>query len=204
MSKNKDVLVRAVFGIDDVEIRKDDEGKIKGLTGYAARFEKLSVPFWSFREKIRAGAFKDSLKENNVRALWNHNTDIVLGATGAGTLELKEDKKGLRFDLDLPDTQAGHDAAVSVERGDVDGMSFGFRVLREEWNEKDPKNVVRTLVEVDVREISFTAFPAYPDTSVKARSIQDDYAEYKKEITDTEKEKRVNELKLKRQRIDAL
>jgi HK97 family phage prohead protease len=110
-----------------------------------------------------------------VRALWNHNSDLVLGSTKAGTLTLSEDSKGLRFELNPPDTSAGRDAVVSIKRGDVDGMSFGFRVLKQEWDEKHAKNIVRTLVEVDLHEVSATAFPAYPDTKVKVRTIADDY-----------------------------
>lgn len=175
------LLTRSFFELTDIETRADDAGKTT-IAGYAARFESLSVSFggW-FKEKIRAGAFAESLKKNNVRALWNHNMDMVLGSTKAGTLRLKEDDKGLRFELDLPDTQAGKDAAISIKRGDVDGVSFGFRILKQEWDEKDPKNVVRTLVEVDLREISPTAFPAYPSTSVKVRSVEEDYEEYRKE-----------------------
>lgn len=174
------LLTRSFFELTDIETRADDAGKTT-IAGYAARFESLSVSFGWFKEKIRAGAFAESLKKNNVRALWNHNMDMVLGSTKAGTLRLKEDDKGLRFELDLPDTQTGKDAAISIKRGDVDGVSFGFRVLKQEWDEKDPKNVVRTLVEVDLREISPTAFPAYPSTSVKVRSVEEDYKEYRKE-----------------------
>jgi HK97 family phage prohead protease len=180
------LLTRSCFELTDIETRADDAGKTT-IAGYAARFESLSVSFggW-FKEKIRAGAFTESLKKNNVRALWNHNMDLVLGSTKAKTLRLKEDDKGLRFELDLPDTQAGKDAAISIKRGDVDGMSFGFRVLKQEWDEKDPKNVIRTLVDVDLREISPTAFPAYPATSVKVRSVEDDYDEYRKETSKTQ------------------
>lgn len=175
-----ELLTRTCFAIEDVEVR-EEEGKTK-IAGYAAMFEKLSVPIYDFREKIRAGAFLSSLSKNNVRALWNHNTDLVLGSTKAGTLTLSEDAKGLRFELSPPDTTAGRDAVVSIKRGDVDGMSFGFRVLKQEWDEKDPKNIVRTLVEVDLREVSPTAFPAYPDTKVKVRTIADDYHDHTEHI----------------------
>lgn len=200
---NENLFIRATFPLSGVEVRATEDGK-KKATGYAARFEKLSVKMYNFREKIRSGAFKSSLKENNIRALWNHNPDIVLGATGSGTLKLEEDSKGLRFDIDLPDTQAGKDAAISIARGDVDGMSFGFRVRKQEWDETDSENIVRTLVDVDCREISFTAFPAYPDTNVKVRSIKDDYADYKKEGNENDLKVRENELELKLRAIEAL
>jgi len=99
----------------------------------------------------------------------------------------------------LPDTQAGRDAHVLVSRGDVNQMSFGFLIRKQEWDESDPKNIIRTLIEVDLREISLTPFPAYKATSAKTRSARDDYADYKKELDETlvsEKEKRNAELEL--------
>lgn len=183
-------ITRSVFDAE-IELRADEDKKT--LAGYAAKFESLSVPLFGFREKIRKGAFADAIKKNNIRALWNHNPDFVLGSTKNGTLQLQEDSKGLRFDLELPDTQAGRDAAVSVSRRDVDGMSFSFEAKKQEWDEKDEKNVIRTLIEVDVKEISPTAFPAYPATKVVARSVKDDYEDYSNEQK-TEKEKRQNDI----------
>ena len=171
------MITRSAFEFQDVECREENGKKM--VRGYAAVWDKLSVPIYGmFKEKIRSGAFTDSLKSNNVRALWNHNSDYVLGSTRSKTLNLKEDDKGLRFELELPDTSTGRDAFVTISRGDVEGMSFGFIPRKVEWDEKDPKNVVRTLIDVDLREVSPTAFPAYPQTSVKTRSVDDEYSEY--------------------------
>jgi hypothetical protein len=173
---------RACFEPESVEIRKADDGKTT-IAGYAVVFEKLSQPIMGmFREKVRAGAFAGALKQNNIRALWNHNSDYVLGSTKAGTLRLSEDEKGLRFEIDAPDTQAGRDALTTIGRGDVDGMSFGFNVRKQEWDESDPKNVVRTLVDVDLREVSPTPFPAYTQSKVSVRSVQDDFADHAAEL----------------------
>lgn len=198
--KGENMITRALFQIEDVEIRETD-GK-NTITGYAAVFEKLSVPIhdW-FREKIRKGAFKDSLQNNNVRALWNHNPDFVLGSSKTNTLRLKETDKGLRFELDAPDTQAGRDAIVVIKRGDVDGMSFGFRVRKQEWDEKDPKNIIRTLIDVDLREISPTAFPAYLDTKVKVRTVKEDFEEHQAENQAIDTERNNSELQLMNNRI---
>lgn len=187
------IITRSVFELDDVEVREEN-GK-KTISGYAAVFERLSVPIYDFREKIRRGAFTASLKKNNIRALWNHDSGTVLGATKSGTLRLSEDDKGLRFELNPPDTQAGRDAVELIKRGDVEGMSFGFRVIKQEWDESDKKNIVRTLVDVDLREVSITAFPAYPDTKVKVRSIGDDYEEYHR-MNSGEAERSVNMQKI--------
>jgi len=196
-------ITRSMF---DAEIELRTEGEKRTLVGYAAKFDKLSVPLWGFREKIKKGAFTESLKKTNVRALWNHNTDMVLGSTGNGTLQLEEDETGLRFELELPDTQVGRDAGVSVDRRDVDGMSFAFEVRKQEWDETDKENVVRTLLEVDVKEVSPTAFPAYPSTKVTARSIKDDYEDFSTE-KQSEEEKRqltINEFELKQHYLTIL
>jgi len=195
----------------EIELRSDEDKKT--LTGYAAKFDSLSVPLFGFREKIRKGAFANSIKKNNIRSLWNHNTDLVLGSTKNKTLQLEEDDKGLRFELDLPDTQAGRDAAVSVSRKDVEGMSFSFEVKKEEWDETKKDNVIRTLIEVDLKEVSPTAFPAYPKSSVVARSVKDDYEDYteekrsmeeKEQKAEEEKQKAINNLELNKQKESIL
>jgi hypothetical protein len=191
-------LTQTVFNMEETRTERNDNA-LK-VTGYAARFEKLSVPMFGFKEKIRAGAFSKSLKTNNIKALWNHNSDLVLGSTSAGTLSLEEDDKGLRFEMTLPDTQAGRDAHVLVERGDVNQMSFGFLIKKQEWDEADRSNVIRTLVEVDLREVSLTPFPAYKQTSAKTRSVNEDYEDYRKEINAEqvkETSTRKNELDIK-------
>ena len=188
-------LAQAVFVMEDTRAEETEDKKV--IAGYAAVFEKLSVPMWGMKEKIQKGAFAKSLKTNNVKALWNHNSDLVLGSKQASTLILEEDDKGLRFELILPDTQAGKDAYVLVKRGDVNQMSFGFRVIGQIWDESDPKNIIRTLTEVDLQEISLTPFPAYKQTSAKTRSIQEEYEEYKHTSDDSDKRKNELDLKIK-------
>lgn len=162
-------IERRFIPIEDLEIRAEDTGA--AIKGYAAVFEKLSVKMWGFREKIQAGAFTNSLNSNrNIKALWNHNPDYPLGGTRNSTLTLEQDKKGLGFELVLPETTWGKDALESIKRGDTDGVSIGFRVIKDAWDESDPKNIVRTLVDVDLIEISPTPFPAYPQTNVGVRS----------------------------------
>lgn len=93
----------------------------------------------------------------------------------AGTLRLSEDDTGLLMDADLPDTQWARDLAVSIERGDITGQSFQFRVKRQEWKEPDPGKPglsKRTLLEVDLIEVGPVAVPAYPDTTVALRSLE--------------------------------
>ncbi len=142
------------------------------LTGYAAVFNSEAI-IGDFSEVIRAGAFARSLTSaRSISALYHHQGDALLGTTRSGTLKLVEDARGLRFDLALPDTSHGRDLAVLVERGDVSGCSFGFVVPSggDRW-EKRGTQMVRELLNVDLREITLTADPAYPDTTVAKRSM---------------------------------
>lgn len=162
-----------------LEVRADEEGESKGLTGYAAKFNEESKPlrdWWGdeFVEVISPGAFRNSLENNTIKALYNHNPDYVLGSTKSGTLKLEEDDIGLRFELDLPNTQIANDLYEGVKRGDIDGVSFGFRVKEDKWTEvkmDDGWKTIRTLREIDLIEISPTAFPAYEQTEVDCRSL---------------------------------
>lgn len=149
------------IAFQDLEIRAEANGMT--LRGYAAVFNSPSQPL-PFIETIEKGAFRDSLKSrNDIKLLWNHDTSIVLGSTRAGTLKLGEDDRGLYVDANLPDTQAGRDAVVSIQRGDVTGFSFGFRVPvgGDVWLNANE----RVLKRVNIHEVSVgVAFPAYLGT----------------------------------------
>ncbi len=142
------------------------------LHGYAAVFNSEAV-LGDFTEVIRHGAFAKSLATgSNIRALYHHQGDALLGTTRGKTLMLREDDKGLAFELALPDTTHGRDLAVLVERGDVAGCSFGFRVREggDSWEERDGR-MVRELRDVELVEITLTSDPAYQDTTVALRSL---------------------------------
>lgn len=159
----------------NIEVRaKDGESNTRTIGGYVTKFNTMSENLGFFREvreQVAPGAFKKTLKEDDIRAFWNHNPDIILGRNTNGTLKLKEDETGLAFDLDLPDTTAGRDAFISIERGDVTGMSFGFMVRGEEIDrgEDEKSPIIRTLTDVQLFEVSPVIFPAYPDSETEAR-----------------------------------
>ncbi|MDN4093568.1 HK97 family phage prohead protease [Brevibacillus agri] len=157
----------------DFEIRAKEDGT-KTVTGYVVKFNKRSQLIWGeFYEKVAKGAFSKSLEENTIKALWNHRSDYILGSTKNGTLRLEEDDIGLRFELDLPNNTWGNDAYESIQRGDTDGVSFGFVVRNDNWEYiKDEDVYERTLLDVDLFEISPTPFPAYPDSEVGKRSME--------------------------------
>lgn len=156
-----------------LEIRADGEGN-KTLRGYAAVFNSLSENLGGFREKIAPGAFAGSIREGaDIKAFWNHNSDIVLGRTTSGTLRLKEDEYGLAIEIDPPASASSF--VESVQRGDVSQMSFGFSVFpdgdRVEVDEQG--DVIRTLTDVRLYEVSPVAMPAYPATSINSRTIEE-------------------------------
>jgi HK97 family phage prohead protease len=149
-----------------------DEGEPTKIVGHAAVFDKLSDSIMGFREKIAPGAFARSIKKKaDVRALWNHDPNYVLGRTKSKTLKLKEDDVGLAIEIMPPDTQWANDLVTTIERGDVDQMSFGFVVVKESWEENVKKGEsTRTLEEVDLYDVSPVTFPAYPQTDVAVRA----------------------------------
>lgn len=154
-----------------LEVRAE-EGQRPQIRGYAAVFDVLSEDLGGFRERIARGAFAGA-ENHDVRALWNHNSDYVLGRTVSGTLRLIEDETGLRVVIDPPDTQWARDALVSIQRGDVSQMSFGFIALDDTWETRDDGTLIRTLRKVRLFDVSPVTFPAYPQTSVAVRSKLD-------------------------------
>ena len=164
-SKMAKKIERRTFNVRDVEVRAED-GKMR-LSGYAAVFNDSSVPL-PFKESIAPGAFRKTLSETpDVRLLINHE-GLPLARTKNGTLKLEEDERGLRFDADLADTQEGRDIYELVKRGDVDQMSFAFRVIRQKWNEDRSRRVL-TEVSLADGDVSVVTYPAYPTTTVEAR-----------------------------------
>lgn len=156
--------------LEPVEARTDEGGQKIG--GYGAVFNSETVIGGEFREKIAPGAFAKSIAAD-VRSYFNHNSAMILGRTKSGTLRLKEDERGLSYEVDLPDTQAGRDLRVSMARGDVDGSSFAFRVTRDNW-EMGEGLPLRTIQEVELYEVGPVTDPAYQDASAALRSLNEE------------------------------
>ena len=164
------------FGLD--EVRTVDDGST--LVGHAAVFNTV-IDLGYFREQILPGAFKKTLADNaDVRALFNHDPNIILGRTKSGTLKLREDDTGLLSEISMPDTTHGHDLMASVKRGDIDQMSFAFQAVQEKWDETDENNPIRTITEARLFDVSPVTYPAYPTTDVSARSAEAILTEHRK------------------------
>lgn len=167
MSGAADIEKRSVAG----EIETRATGKKSTVAGYAAVFGESANIGDSFYETIAPGAFTNTLKATDVRAYYGHDSRRLLGRTSAGTLRLKQDSKGLAVEIDLPDTTDGRDVRELIDRGDISGMSFGFQVLKETWDETGNMSH-RTIHEVELIEVSVVANPAYQGTSVALRSLE--------------------------------
>lgn len=149
-----------------VELRDDTGGPV--VVGYAAVFDTPTIvraPGWQFREVVERGAFSKTLREADVRLLFNHNPDWVLGRTASGTLTLQEDAVGLRVEAVLPDTSYARDLLALIDRADVSQMSFAFEAVRDKWDD-DADPPLRRLQEVRLWDVSIVTYPAYPDTTV--------------------------------------
>ncbi len=139
--------------------------------GYALRFDKLSQNLGGFVEQISPAATSKTLQESDVRALFNHDSSMLLGRTSSGTLRLTEDRDGLAYEIDLPDTSVGNDVRELLRRGDISGSSFGFRVIEDSWTETRDGFPLRTIEELALIEVSPVTFPAYLDTSSAIRGL---------------------------------
>ena len=157
---------------EGVELR--EEGDTLTAVGYAATFNSLSQNLGGFVEEVRNGAFVSTLNQADVRALFNHEPDHLLGRSTTGTLRLAEDDHGLRYEIDLPNTTLGRDVAELLRRGDISGSSFGFRTISDEWSETDDGYPLRTLTAVALRDVGPVTFPAYSSTEASLRSLADD------------------------------
>ena len=160
------------FTVDDaLEVRAGAGDTPAKLVGYAAVFNSLSADLGGFQERIIPGAFKSSLAgSTDVRALVDHDPTKPLGRMSNGTLRIAEDDKGLRMEVDLPDTSYARDVKALVARKDVRGMSFGFRVPDGGQRfTKENGQTIRELTNIDLREVTVTGSPAYGATSIQVR-----------------------------------
>lgn len=158
--------------LSSVEIR--ESGKKPKISGYAAvyydsRNKGTEYTVDGFRERIAPGAFKRAIQENqDVVALFDHDTSKLLGRSGAGTLELESDGRGLKYTIHTADTTIARDVVENIRAGNLQGSSFAFRVKKESWEEGDDGEHIRTVQDVDLFDVGPVTNPAYPATSTEA------------------------------------
>lgn len=166
--------------LKEIRINESDGGTC--IEGHAAVFDSWSETLggiFPFKEKVRKGAFAESIGRDDIRALFNHDPNYVLGRNRAGTLELVEDDIGLRVRITPPDTSWARDITTSIRRGDISQMSIGFIVEDDEWSSSDGIDT-RELKKVRLFDVSPVTFPAYTATDVGVRAMQE-YDVYKTE-----------------------
>lgn len=158
------------------EVRVDTSGEKPSIRGYAAVFNTLSEDLGGFREQLQAGAFVDAIAGSDVRALVNHDANLVLGRDRSGTLTMREDAVGLQVEISPPDTQYARDLLEVMKRGDVNQMSFAFTVGREDqqWTRDGTGPWIRTIKKISrLYDVSVVTYPAYPQTSAAVRALED-------------------------------
>lgn len=163
----------------DAELRTETtEAGRPVIRGVALRYGSLSLPLRDsknrqFREKFAPGAFSRALATGaDVRALVNHDKNLILGRNIAGTLKLSDDADALRYEIDPPDTELARHYIEAIKRGDMSGVSFRFYKISDRW-EGAGDSTVREILSADIDDISVVTYPAYPDTEAAARSLDD-------------------------------
>ena len=161
-----------------IELRAEGD-QTPRIEGYAATFNSLSEEMWGFREMIEPGFFDDVLGDDT-RALFNHDRNFVLGRKSNGTLDMGQDDKGLRINIDPPQTQLINDMVLTpMKRGDINQMSFAFTVKPggDDWRDENGQ-LIRVLKKggaLRLYDVSVVTEPAYPETSASVRTKVSQY-----------------------------
>tara|TARA_B100000519_G_C14261030_1_gene448046 strand:+ start:5027 stop:5689 length:663 start_codon:yes stop_codon:yes gene_type:complete len=176
MDKNKNNIEGLERRNYTTELRVENSEN-RQVVGYASVFKDaegnsaLSENLGGFREKIDPNAFNDVLKDD-VRALFNHDPNYIIGRSTSGTLSLSVDERGLKYSVNIPETTYGDDLMVSLKRGDITQNSFGFIVEDDSWDEDEDGNTIRTINKVGrLLDVSMVTYPAYPDAEIGKRSF---------------------------------
>lgn len=167
----------------DLETRAGGKsGGLPQIVGYASIFDvptEINGLFGSFTEIVRPGAFARTIVNDDIRALFNHDPNLVLGRSAPGqerraTLSLSEDRHGLKMAITPPDTELGRGVVNLVERGDISGASFGFTTTPkgQRWTtDENGDPVQREILEARLFDVSPVTYPAYPETEVSSRAV---------------------------------
>ncbi len=184
MKENKKEI--RMLPLTELRIADSESGSV--IEGHAAVFDSWSETLGSifpFKEIVRKGAFNESIGKDDIRALFNHDPNYVLGRNRAGTLELVEDEVGLKVRIMPPDTSWARDIQTSIRRGDITQMSIGFIVKEDKWS-TDKEMDIREIKKVQLFDVSPVTFPAYTATDVGVRAMEE-YNGYKAEQRSKEK-----------------
>ncbi len=157
-----ETIERRAFPVQELRVSRADGGAT--VDWYPALFDVLSEDLGGFRERIGRRAFTETVAADDIRALFNHDPNFVLGRNKASTLDLRVDVRGLHASVQMPDTQAANDLMVSIERGDVSAGSFAFMVRDEKWSQDPDVGYVREVRAAKLFDVSLVTYPAYTAT----------------------------------------
>lgn len=168
------------------ELRIDDslDGKIVGHASVFDSWSETLGGIFPFKEIVRKGTFTETIKFDDIRALFNHDPNFVLGRNKAGTLELEEDEIGLRVVITPPDTSWANDLIKNLRRGDISQMSIGFIVLEDTWGTQDGIDI-REIKKVQLFDVSIVTYPAYTQTDVGVRAMES-YKDYRSKLDEAQ------------------
>jgi uncharacterized protein len=188
----KDMEIRTF----NAEVRSNDKKEARVIEGIASVFDKISDNLGGFREIIHYPAFGNLITSNDVKALINHDPNLILGRNQKSkTLRLFENREGLNFEVDPPDTSYANDLLVSMERGDIDQCSFAFKVADggDWWEERDDFLLRHVTQYEEIYDISIVVYPGFPQTTAElnGRKIitpEQVYREYRDKSTQQSQE----------------
>ena len=181
MNKQEAKSLRERRSVQACEFRMepDEESSGQQIAGHAAVFDVETDIGDMFSEIVRPGAFQRAIRDSqDVRALFNHDENHVLGRTRNGTLRLAEDARGLAVEIDPPNTQTGRDVVELIRRGDVSQMSYAFVVKQERWTERSGGTPLREVLDLDLYDVSPVTYPAEITTEIGLRTAESVWADH--------------------------
>lgn len=191
--KNNNNMEKRIFNIE-TRVDSTEDGRDL-VVGHASVYDSRSNNLGGFYEFIERGAFTEELIANSdVRALINHDPNLILARNTSGTLNLTADERGLKYEFEMPETSYGKDLAISMKRGDISQSSFAFTVAEDEWSTDAEGNNIRTIKKIaELFDISSVTYPAYShaesDLVVAKRGLK----EYQESLVEETKEEIIEE-----------
>lgn len=176
------MIEKRYFKIDTCEVREKTDAKAETVNfgGRAILYDHETELWDGFYEKINTDAFKDAVETDDVRCLFNHDPNIVLGRNKSGTLLLVNSDSGVDFTVEAPASDRFKELAESVKRGDINQCSFAFSVESETWSYDDNGDVHRSINLGKLYDVSIVTYPAYEDTEAYCRSKKQELTEKRK------------------------
>jgi len=191
--KNNNNMEKRIFNVE-TRVDSTEDGK-DVVVGYASVYDSRSNNLGGFYEYIERGAFNEELISNSdVRALINHDPNLILARNTSGTLKLSADERGLRYEFEMPETSYGKDLAISMKRGDITQSSFAFTVAQDEWLTNDLGENIRTITKIDrLYDVSPVTYPAYSQAESDLVVAQRGLKEYQESLVEETKEEIIEE-----------